>query len=316
MMQRRHFLQLMNGAGSVAYGASQAISPAQLSPDTSSPNGKEKTLLFWDSWFLDYQDNVELLQGEAKWRPEASYEDPYLDNQFAWTTVYREPAAGARRMLYTGSIRPLTVMGAESEDGLHWRAMDRPDIQPPGGKFSPNHLFTVDDADGGPVYLDPIAANGMRFKLYCTQYAAAASQRALANPKSAFHEIVSREGPKAYVGEQVVVTSKDGLHWQMDPAANWGSPPWYPPDSPMTCFYSSHAKSHVMLLRPRNNDRRLAIQTSVDALLWSERQLIMQPDPLDPPQVQFYGMPWFPMRGITPASSTCFTTLPRFTPRA
>jgi len=283
-MHRREFLQVCSATGTAAFARSGQ------GAGTGIAGSRQKTLLFWDTWFLEHQDNVELCPGRATWRQEATYEDPYLDNQFAWTTVYRAPDNGQWRMLYTGSIRPLTVMGAESDDGLHWRPMNRPDIQPPGAKFSPNHLFTIEAADGGPIYIDPRAADGLRFKLYCTQYEGPASARALANPKSAFHELVKREGPKAYVSEQVVATSADGLHWQIDPEANWGSPPWYAPDSPMTCHYSEQLQRHVMLLRPRKNDRRLSLQTSADAMKWSERHVCMQPDPLDPPQIQFYGM--------------------------
>jgi len=52
-----------------------------------------------------------------------------------------------------------------------------------------------------------------------------------------------------------------------------------------------------MMTRPGWGDRRVARQTSPDARTWSDLELIMQPDPADPPQVQLYGMPVVPYEG-------------------
>jgi hypothetical protein len=45
-------------------------------------------------------------------------------------------------MLYFATGIPLTLMGAESDDGIHWRPMNRPDIKVTGEKYAPNHLFS------------------------------------------------------------------------------------------------------------------------------------------------------------------------------
>ena len=52
-----------------------------------------------------------------------------------------------------------------------------------------------------------------------------------------------------------------------------------------------------MLTRPGWGDRRVALQTSADALRWEGLHVVMQPDPMDPPQTQLYGMPVFPYEG-------------------
>jgi hypothetical protein len=53
-----------------------------------------------------------------------------------------------------------------------------------------------------------------------------------------------------------------------------------------------------MTTRPGWGDRRTVVQTSPDALNWSEPALLLQPDPLDPPQSHFYGMPVVPYEGV------------------
>ena len=93
-----------------------------------------------------------------------------------------------------------------------------------------------------------------------------------------------------------MVTSADGLHWQIDKDARWGRPPWHP-DPPINCYYNRTRGQHIMITRPGWGDRRIAMQTSQDARQWSGLELVMQPDPLDPPQVQMYGMPVIPYEG-------------------
>ena len=47
--------------------------------------------------------------------------------------------------------------------------MDQPGIQPEGVKYAPNHLFTMQNSEFGPVYLDPAPADGYPFKLFGNQ---------------------------------------------------------------------------------------------------------------------------------------------------
>ena len=128
-----------------------------------------KTWLFFDYWHIEHQDNLALRQGIPTWRPEATYEDAAYDSIGFWPAVYRDETAGLWRMLYFAIYFPLTIMAAESEDGIHWRPSALPEIRPEGPKLAPNHIFTVTSASGGPVYIDPVAADGYRFKIFCTE---------------------------------------------------------------------------------------------------------------------------------------------------
>ena len=255
-----------------------------------------KTWLFWDWWHIEHQDNLELCQGEPEWVPEATYEDPTLDYLGSIPAVYRDTTWGQWRMLYPGSGYPLTLMGAESDDGVHWHPMNRPDVQPPGEKYAPNHLFTVESASGGPVYIDPVAKDDRPFKLYCVQRGGPAAKRAQLQQDSYFHEVVKGEGVKPWMAENRIATSEDGLNWRLEEDANWTFPQWHP-DTPASCFYNGDLGLYTLVTRPGHGDRRVATLTSDDALNWSNLQLAMQPDPMDPPQTQFYSMPTWPYEG-------------------
>ena len=207
--------------------------------------------------------------------------------------MYEDEATGLWHMLYPIAGFPFVLSGAESEDGVHWRPMDAADVDPGGQKLAPNHLLTVPNANCGGVYIDPVAADGRPFKLYPIQRGGAVADRARLDPDSPFHEFVKGKGAKNWMAEGVVAASADGLHWEMVDDASWGAPGWHP-DPPPGCFYSDHLQKHVMVTRPGWGDRRLAMLTSDDALHWDDLQFLMQPDPTDPPGVQFYGMPVVP----------------------
>ena len=222
--------------------------------------------------------------------PEATYEDPSMDYLACWPAVFRDEPSGKWQMLYPISGFPLNLMGAESEDGVHWKPMDRPDIVPPGGKIAPHHLFAVERANGGPVYIDERAEDGFRFKFYCVQRGGPVAERARLDPNSYFHEIVAGEGVKPYMADNLVVRSRDGLHWEVDEDGTWSMPHWHP-DPPMTAFYNRETGKHVMVTRPGWGDRRVLAIDSTDARNWENLRILLQPDPVDPPQMQFYGMP-------------------------
>jgi hypothetical protein len=248
-----------------------------------------KAWLFWDWWHFEHQDNVELCQGRPRWVPEVDYEDPTL-TRFGQPRVYWDRQSGRWRMLYRGSNLPYTLLGAESDDGIHWRPLDRPDISPPGGKLAPNHLFAVESASGGAVYVDPIASDGRPFKLLCVQRGGPAVRHASQDRNSYFHEIVKGEGVKPWMAENRVATSEDGLHWRLESDASWTVPGWHP-DPPLECFYNPLLGLHTLVTRPGWGDRRIACLTSADGLRWCDLQWVMQPDPMDPPGTEFYGMP-------------------------
>ena len=249
--------------------------------------------MFWNLWHLDRMDNVELVQGEPAFLPEASYVDPNKLNGCDMPTVYFDELSGKWRMLYSTRWTPHTLMLAESDDGIHWKPSPQPHIKPPGEKKGPNHLFTLEFGSAGGVYLDPVAADDFPFKAFAHQYGEPVFRRALTNPEHRWHRIARTEGEKRYFHEEMMLVSRDGLNWEVRLENNWGLPDWHP-EPPMFGFYNRHLGCHSMTVRPGWGDRRVCIQTTDDFKHWSGPELLFQPDPMDTELVQFYGMPVFP----------------------
>lgn len=250
-----------------------------------------KTWLFWDLWRFDVLRGVRLRQAKATWRPEATFADPLLTDIGSWPTVWRDNEAGLWRMLYSGNWNPYTLLMAESPDGIHWRPSNLPEIEPPGGlKLAPNHLFTLPNGSGGSVYLDPVAADGYPFKVYAIQSGVPVMARAKANPAHFFHELASANQPRRYLVDHLTLLSKNGIEWVCALDRTWNKPHWHP-EPPVHAYYNPLRRRHMITARPGHGDRRVVILDAADARSWSEPELLLQPDPMDEPLVQFYGMP-------------------------
>ena len=249
-----------------------------------------KTWLFWDWCQIEHQDNAEIRMGRPQWVPEGTYEDANFDYLGFKPRVYRDEVAGLWRMLYIGSGFPLVVLGAKSVDGVKWQPLDRPDIDPGGPKLAPNHLFTIERANGPVVYLDPVARDGNRFRFFFSHRGGMAAAGASQDRSSPFHEILQGDGIKPYFGNNRTATSEDGLHWEVHETAFFDRSGWFP-EGPFNAFFNHKTGKHVMVTRPGWGDRRLVGMTSQDGLQWGAPYHLMQADLEDPPQTQLYGMP-------------------------
>ena len=244
---------------------------------------------FWDWWHIERQDNATLVQGRPRWVPEATYEDPTLDFLGSWPTVLRDPVSESWRMLYPMAGFPLCLMGAQSADGIHWSPLSAPEVDPGGPKLAPNHLFYLERANTGPVSYQPEAPDGYPFKLYCVQRGGAGATETRLQDKAVFHELVGGSRTRRTAAENRIARSKNGLQWELDPTASWNLPGWHPDPATMV-FFNRHLGKYTMTTRPGWGDRRLVTVDSVDGRKWENLQWVLQPDPLDPPGTQFYGM--------------------------
>src|SRR5262249_32288163 len=80
--------------------------------------------------------------------------------------------------------------------------------------------------------------------------------------------------------------SPDGIHWTdacENPILGISS------GGPIGLLRASAGRD-VLYLRPTGGDRRIARTESWDFVHWSEIKIVMDQGPVDPPQVQFYGM--------------------------
>lgn len=300
-MERRTFLHAL---GTVVASTKANAAPTSIGNDArptaeAARFAAEKAWLFWDLARCERLENVVLRPGRAELQPDAAYVDPAMWGLNSWPTVYHDPEAGEWRMLYSALWKPFSLMAARSDDGVRWRPLDVAETAlgrnaiPDGKRLGRNHLFTLESGSAGGVYLDPIAADGYRFKAFAHQQQEPVYRRALADPQHPWHDIAVREGVKRYFNEELLLVSRDAIAWEVAPDGGWGAPHWHP-EPPLFGYYNRHRGRHMMTVRPGWGDRRVCRQQSDDARRWSGPELLLQPDPLDADLVQFYGMPVFP----------------------
>jgi len=261
--------------------------PAASSAEPSS----EKNLPLWDLARFDAWDNLELVQTQPQYRREATYTDPtFPDARMIFPSVWRDES-GVWRMIYSTKWTPFTMFAATSDDGVTWRPLAMPELQPEGGKLAPHHVFTFPHGQGSGVYRDPVAADGFAFKIFGRQDPDGVFPRALANPRHRWHAIAKAEGKKPYMSEAVTLGSRDGLRWEILPNSDWDCDDWAP-EPPVFAFFRDSDRTHVLTARPGWGDRRVVLRETRDFRTWRDPELLLQPDALDTDgPVGFYGMP-------------------------
>lgn len=229
-----------------------------------------KTLLFFDDWYLESYSNIRIKMGKPKWIEEATFADPGYVTSANYPSVFWDEKMRRWRAFYQARTREYIhkstnlLATAESDDGIHWHVPDlNMQFQDPERKIV-NEVFPAGRGpERGCVYLDQ-RETGLE-RRYKLMYA---------------------PGPKMYVA-----FSSDGYRWKQVPDVSWGD--WLS-DTAMVIYYNKHRDSYVTVCRQNLGDRRPALVETRDWRTWSKPQVVVHPDPLDPPLVQFYGMPTFP----------------------
>ncbi len=239
---------------------------------------------FLDDWNLISYHNLQRRMGEPRYVPEATLVDGLTEGTWNFPLVTRLPEEGKYIGLYGAAVSPpdfdpsqwtarfkprqQVLCYAESEDGIHWR---RPDLRGrtsfEGPVFAPNQVFgTTLLANGLPVYYDPYEKN----------------------PDLRFKYMLCSLGMKAHAhGPRAMATSPDGIRWRLSHVFHQLDAV----DSPYSVFYNPERQVYVLNGRAYGGDRRIFFWETADWQQFSEPELIMHPDPEDPPLVGFYGMP-------------------------
>jgi hypothetical protein len=218
--------------------------------------------------FCDYRD-FEIVDGFTRvvLPPRKSQRNPVLLSDHPvegdWTSLYgsviRRPQDGLWQMWYT--VRPpaggRALAYAESEDGMEWH---RPASDVVVIDDQETHLVSDQDPHGASVIYDERDERpGWGYKLLT---GAAPPDRI-----SAYR-------------------SGDGIHWLPaveNPVIGAN------PDCPMS-LHRAHEGRYVLYCRPGWADRRVARRESWDFRHWSEPRIVMDQEPGDHPQMQFYGL--------------------------
>jgi hypothetical protein len=241
-----------------------------------------QTLLFFDDWNLELHENIQRKLGKPHWVEEANVFDPGYVRSYFYPTVFWDEAIGRWRAFYiawpkgeAGENRSLAT--SESEDGIHWQVPDLTKRFPEPGRLQVNQIFRAGmGTEPGNVYLDERETDPeRRYKLL---YIPGSSKVYTDQPDS-----------------NRLAVSADGYQWRAVEGVGWGD--WIS-DAPNGIYYNQHRGSYVTPCRPAWGDRRVALIETRDWQHWSRPEVVVHPDPLDPPFLQFYGMPTFPYEGM------------------
>ncbi len=292
-MKRRKFIQttaITAAASLLSFPFTKKIK-AQSS---HKKNTDTKAFLFFDLWKLDHWNNVDLKQAEPEFVPESIYEDHTLPGEGPGKpNIFFDNNNKVWRMIYNLGWSPVGLMSAISEDGIHWQIDPHPEIKFPdgrGNRLANHHIFNLDHAAAGGMYIDDLAKDGFPYKIYVQRSGKPVFNKALHDSNHYMHEYARKGVSERVFHEGRVIVSEDGLNWHLHPNYYWARP-GFQPEPPYFGFYNSKTGKHHMTLRPGWGDRRVAMQTTEDFINWSEPELLLQMDPLDKAAMGFYAMP-------------------------
>ena len=227
-----------------------------------------KKLLFFDYWDLEYVEGFARAVEQPVKHPDAPLMRPDLPwehgNMQLFGSVIRA-ADGRFRAWYEVIEAPWTeqLAYAESDDGLVWRKPDL-DVFTDGGRPT-NIVFAAGQT--GPAIIED-----------------------LQDPRPAWrYKLLTGAEPSGCVS---AFHSADGIHWEpartfagrIQPAVGTM------PDCPMG-FLRAPDGRFAAYHRMAGYGRRVFRSESWDFLHWSgEPRMVLEPDPGDPPQTQFYGL--------------------------
>jgi hypothetical protein len=98
----------------------------------------------------------------------------------------------------------------------------------------------------------------------------------------------------ADAGVNNIATSPDGIHWTIDHDAQWQP---HVADTMNSIVFNPYTGNYQFTSRVVWGDRRTALYQTRDWKTFAPPEIVLHPDPADPPCVEFYGMPHFNYEG-------------------
>jgi len=242
-----------------------------------------RTLLFFDDWHIQEQRGLTRKWFRAEPWPgtEPGY-DPRMVCSFLHPSVHFDADNGQWRMWATGSPdmsrgdEGLVVYLYSSEDGLSWKPEKIDPLVDRLASAETSHaVFSGEHSSHGSVVFEDVREPdpSRRYKVVYSEIAGA---------------------HLADAGVNKIATSPDGIHWTIDHAAQWQE---HVADTYNTIVFNPYTSNYQFTSRVVWGDRRIALYETKDWRTFSRPQVILHPDPQDPPCVEFYGMPQFNYEG-------------------
>jgi hypothetical protein len=276
-VSRRRFLQSSTALASLAGGRIPAAAAPPAAPDPAM-----RTILFLDDWAILTRRGVDRRWFAAEpWPDVAAWRDPRLDYASV-TAVRRDPTSGAWRMWGAGSTdrrrldEGIGLTAYESSDGFDWKPLLQDPPRDKNATPQAAHIvFSGEHAAHGSPYFDARETDPRR------RY------------KMPYSDL-SKNPIDASYGTCRIAVSPDGIQWTIDKDAVWRR---QHTDTLFSVAFNPYTNRYQWTGRPILGDRRIAIYQTADWRDFDRPQVVLHPDPLDMPGVEFYGMPHFLYEG-------------------
>ena len=241
-----------------------------------------RTILFFDDWAILTRQGIDRRWFQAKpWPDVKPWHDPLLAYSSV-SSVLRDPHISRWRMWGRGMTtrdkgdEGVGLCAYESCDGFDWQPLHQNPLMDKNATLEAAHIvFSGEFAAHGAPYLDERETDPAR------RY------------KMVYSDLSPNPVDSSY-GTCRVATSPDGIHWSIDRDAVWRR---QHTDTLFSVVYNPYTERYQWTGRPILGDRRVALDQTRDWKQFEKPQVLLHPDPLDMPGVEFYGMPHFLYEG-------------------
>ncbi len=237
-----------------------------------------RTILFFDDWAILTRQGIDRRWFQAEpWPGIEPWHDPSLAFQNVGC-VMRDADTGIWRMWGAAAVSRLAgdegigMCLYESSDGFNWQPVRQDPLVDRNATPEASHIvFSGEFTGNGVPFIDvrePDPARRYKFP---------------------YTDLSSNPVDSSY-GTCRVATSPDGIHWAIDRDAVWR---WQHVDGYSGVIYNPYTEKYQWTSRPILGDRRVSIDQTRDWKHFEKPQVIVHPDPMDMPGVEFYGMQQF-----------------------
>lgn len=238
-----------------------------------------RTILFFDDWPILHRQGIDRRWFQTEpWPGLAPWHDPSVDTA-AISSILRDPTSGRWRAW--GSVSADRDKGDggvglgvyESDDGFDWQPLRQNPLVDKNATAGASHIVFSGEfgGGGGVVFHDEREPDPSR------RY------------KCPYTDLSPNPVDSSY-GTCRVATSPDGIHWTIDREAVWRR---QHVDGMAAVLHNPYTGMYQWPSRPILGDRRVSLEQTCDWKRFERPLVIVHPDPMDMPGVEFYGMGHF-----------------------
>jgi len=236
---------------------------------------KMKTLLFFDDWFLQNARGIKRSFKKAKLlNKDNEWCEPLAEHSSGTQVIYDEKRNiyrfwGCNLIDVSKGDEGVAMFYYECNDGLNFKPVKQfPPVDSRATEGLEHMVYSgKNSCHGAPFYDELDTDPNRRYKI-------------------AYSDL--SPDPKA-PNTTLIAVSPDGIHWSIDEGVTWNN---QHTDTIQSILYNQYTKKYQFTSRPILGDRRVALYQTTDFKTF-EKHVIIHPDTMDKPMMEFYGMPHF-----------------------